>query len=483
MRRPLLGSLAAALALALLGPGAGGDTTAPTRAEPVSGPAVDRRPNIVVITADDMRVSDLEAMPHVRALLKEKGTTFARSYASFPLCCPSRATFLTGQYAHNHAVLDNEPPLGGYAAFDPASTAATWLDDAGYQTAFVGKFLNGYGSVRPVAVPPGWDDWHASVDGGHYFRSTLFENGTPNLYDGRYVTDLWADIATQVIDRRVPRWAPLFLWASFFAPHVGAPRESDDPAINTPAVAPRHHDAFAGRSLPRPPSFNEADVSDKPSHVRDRIPLTADLQAQMRESYQQRLESLLALDEGVRRLVRALRRNGELANTVVLFTSDNGWMMGEHRIHAGKTVVYEPSTRVPLLVRGPGFPVATRHQLVANIDLAPTFADLADTRPGLTVDGRSLLPLARRSAAGLGRRIVLEAGPRDGSGPMFYTAVRTPSWLYVEYPGSGERELYDMDRDPHQLVNRAADPAYADVRARLAERLATLRDCAGSTCR
>ena len=224
-------------------------------------------------------------------------------------------------------------------------------------------------------------------------------------------------------------------------------------------------------------------MSDKPSFVRDRIPLTAELRAQMRESYQQRLESLLALDEGVRRLVRALRRSGELANTVVVFTSDNGWMMGEHRIQAGKTVVYEPSTRVPLLMRGPGFPVATRHQLVANIDLAPTFADLANTRPGLAVDGRSLLPLARRPSAGVDRRIVLEAGPRDGSGPMFYTAVRTPSWLYVEYPEGGQRELYDMDRDPHQLRNRAADPAYADVRARLAERLATLRDCAGSACR
>ena len=483
MRRTVVLSLVAALACALPGPGAGGDVVAPRGAEQVTAHAADRRPNIVVITTDDMRVSDLEAMPHVRALLQEKGTTFVRSYASFPLCCPSRASFLTGQYAHNHGVLDNEPPLGGYPAFDPSSTAATWLDDAGYQTAFVGKFLNAYGTVRPIAVPPGWDDWHASVDGGDYFRSTLYENGTTNLYDGRYLTDLWADIATQVIDRRVPRRAPLFLWASFYAPHVGTPREPDDPTINTPAVAPRHHDAFAGRSLPRSPSFNEADVSDKPSHVRDRIPLTAELRAQMRESYQQRLESLLALDEGVRRMVRALRRHGELANTVLLFTSDNGWMMGEHRIHAGKTVVYEPSTRVPLLVRGPGFPVARRHQLVANIDLAPTFADLADTRPGLTVDGRSLLPLAKRPSAGLGRRIVLEAGPLDGGGPMFYTAVRTPSWLYVEYPDSGERELYDMDRDPHQLVNRAADPAYADVRARLADRLAALRDCAGNGCR
>jgi len=488
MRRSLLASATAgaglALGLSLVGPGpiVQADVPAPARAVAA---APDPRPNIVAITADDMRVSDLEAMPRLRSLLKQRGTTFARSYATFPLCCPSRASFLTGQYAHNHGVLGNSPPLGGYAGFDASSTAATWLDRAGYQTAFVGKFLNGYGTVRPVSVPPGWDDWHASVDGGHYFETNLFENGVREEHHGPYQTDLYGRIASDVIATRVPRRAPLFLWASFFAPHVGAPRERDDPGIATPAVAPRHHDDFAGRPLrTSSPAFDEADVSDKPRYVRQRSPLTADLRAQMRESYQQRLESLLALDAAVGRIVRTLRRTGELSSTVVLFTSDNGWMMGEHRIHAGKTVVYEPSTRVPLIVRGPGFPAGlTRHQLVGNIDLAPTFADLANTRPRVRVDGISLLPLARRASAAAGRRLVLEAGPRTRTGPMFYTAVRTPRWLYVEYGETGERELYDMRRDPHQLVNRAAGSAYAQERQRLARRLAELRDCAGRGCR
>ncbi|HEX6150058.1 sulfatase [Nocardioides sp.] len=490
MRRSTRAATAVLAVLPLLAVGmAGGATPAPNGSDApsvstTSARAPDPRPNIVAITADDMRVSDLEAMPRLRRLLRQRGTTFARSYATFPLCCPSRASFLTGQYAHNHGVLDNEQPLGGYAAFDPSSTVATWLDDAGYQTAFVGKFINEYGAVTPVTVPPGWDDFHASIGGGHYFETTLFENGAPTTYDGPYQTDVYGRVASDLIEERVARRAPLFLWASFYAPHVGRPREPDDPGINTPAVAPRHRDRFADRPLRSPRSFDEPDVSDKPRHVRQRPRLSADLQAQMRESYQQRLESLLALDAAVGRIVATLRRSGELPNTVVLFTADNGWMMGEHRIHAGKTVVYEPSTRVPLIVRGPGFPAGTkRHQLVANIDVAPTFAALARTRPGLRVDGRSLLPLARRPSVGRDRRLVLEAGPRSRNAPMFYTAVRTDRWLYVEYGETGERELYDMDRDPHQLVNQARNPAYREHRQRLARRLAELRDCAGRGCR
>jgi arylsulfatase A-like enzyme len=470
-------------ALVAIGAWSGVDPGAPRQAAAAAAP--DPRPNIIAITTDDMRVSDLEAMPNVRSLLAQQGTTFARSYASFPLCCPSRASFLTGQYAHNHDVLDNAAPLGGYAAFDPSSTYATWLKAAGYQTAFVGKFMNEYASVKPVTKPPGWDDWHASISGGHYFDSLLLENGVKNRYTGPYQTDLYGDIAVDIIEARIPRDAPLFLWASQYAPHVGAPTEPDDPAIATPAVAPRHRNAFSGRPLPTSdPAFNEADVSDKPSYVRSKKRLTTTMQGYMRESYQQRLESLLAVDESVGEIMQALTASGELANTVVLFTSDNGWMMGEHRIHAGKTVVYEPSTRVPLIVRGPGFPAGTtRQQLVANIDLAPTFADIANATPTLTVDGISLLPLATSPTAGATRDLVLEAGPRSSTGPWFYTAVRTPDWLYVEYHETGERELYDMRADPSQLVNLASNSAYAATRRSLADRLAVLRTCAGSTCR
>jgi N-acetylglucosamine-6-sulfatase len=447
--------------------------------------APDPRPNIVVITTDDMRVSDLEAMPTVRTRLGGQGTTFTNSYASFPLCCPSRATMMTGQYAHNHGVLGNGSPVGGYADFDPSSTVATWLRAAGYQTGMVGKFLNRFGAQKPIRVPPGWTDFHAAVGGGHYFDTRLFENGKARQYTGPYQTDLYTDVAVDVLERHLPADAPLFLWTSYYAPHLGRPVESDDPKIGTPAPAPRHRNHFSTRALPTTdPAFNEADVSDKPSMVRNKRRLTSTMQAQLRESYQQRLESLLAVDEGVSRLLDTIAASGELDNTVIVFTSDNGWMMGEHRIHAGKTVVYEPSAKVPLIARGPGFPDnVTRSQLVANIDLAPTFVDLADAQAGLTMDGTSLLPVATSDTGGPDRDLLLEAGPLQAGDPMFYHAIRTERWLYVEYPKTNERELYDMQVDPHQLANLAGSATHAPTRSQLSDALAALRSCAGATCR
>jgi N-acetylglucosamine-6-sulfatase len=480
----LSGNVAAVLTISLVAavaPSSDGAASNPTGASV----AADPRPNIVVITTDDMRVSDLQAMPTVRNLLGSQGTTFANSYASFPLCCPSRATMLTGQYAHNHGVLGNGSPVGGYVDFDPSSTFATWIRSAGYQTAMVGKFINGYGAVKPVRVPPGWQDWHGELSGGNYTNTRLFENGTAHQYTGPYQTDLFANISTGILQSRLPNDAPLFLWSSFFAPHVGLPTEPDDPAINTPAVAPRHRNAFAASPLPKSdPSFNEADVSDKPSYVRNKNRLTTTLQAQMTESHQQRLESLMAVDEGIDKMLDAIAASGELANTVIVFTSDNGWMMGEHRLHAGKGVVYEPSVKVPLIIRGPGFPAgATRNQLVANVDLAPTFADLADTQPGLAVDGVSLLPIAASDTGGPSRALLFEVGPLTAGGPMFLTAIRTDRWLYAEYPGTGEKELYDMLNDPFQLVSQARNPNFASIRDSLAQRLAGLRTCSGTGCR
>lgn len=480
----LLGWTLAVVAAAAISTGLAGPASLSSGEAAAAAP--DPRPNIILITTDEQRHDELWAMPTVQHNLVQQGTSFTKSYASFPLCCPSRATWLTGQYAHNHGVLGNAAspfPLGGFPAFDNSSTLATWLHDAGYQTAFVGKFLNKYG-IKPVRKPPGWDDWHANVGGGNYFDTRVWENGTPFQYTGPYQVDLHAGMVENVIKQRVPADAPLFLWASYFAPHNGLPREPGDPLTDTPAVAPRHVDRFVTEKLRTSPSFNEADVSDKPSYVRNRALITPFAQKGLTNLYQQRLESLLAVDEAIARMISALAATGELDNTVIVFTSDNGYTIGEHRIPQGKAVPYEPSTRVPLVVRGPGFPPsATRSQLVANIDLAPTMVELADAQAGLPMDGTSLLPMAADPAADPGRDLVLEAGPRTVDGPWYYTAVRTSKWLYVEYPETGEVELYDMVNDPYQLQNRAADQAYATQLGLLANRLAQLRDCAGETCR
>lgn len=450
--------------------------------------AAQTRPNIVLISSDDQTVRDMRVMSNLRRLVTNQGTSFANSFAPFPLCCPDQASILTGQYAHNHGVLGNGGgswPAGGYDLLDGSSTLATWLQDAGYQTAFVGKYLVGYGATSPAVVPPGWEEWHAIV-GGNYYNFDLYEDGVRNSYRNVYQTDFYAELSADIITRRAADDAPFFLWTSYKAPHNGGPYEPDDPGPvgTSPAVAERHRDAFDGVPLPRDPSFNEADASDKPLEVSQLPSLTADEQAALTEINQQRWESLLALDEAVDSTIRALQATRELDNTIIAFTSDNGFMMGEHRIPGGKGVPYEPSLRVPLSIRGPGFPAGVvRDQLVAAIDLAPTFLEAAGATAGLVMDGTSLLPLAADPAAGPDRDIVIEAGPRTVDGPMYWTGLRTERFKYVEYGETGEVELYDLLRDPYELRNQQANPAYAPVVAALAADLARLRNCAGAACR
>jgi len=470
-RAALVGLLAAAVTL----PGA-------TAASPEAGRAAAfAPPNVVVIMTDDQTVESLRVMGNVRRLLTERGTTFANSFATFSLCCPSRATFLTGQYAHNHGVMGNAPPQGGYAKLDHSNTLPVWLQDAGYYTAHIGKYLNGYGSTNPTEIPSGWSEWHGSVDPSTYrfYGYTLNENGTLRTYEQAYQTDVYARKAVNVIGRRAPQAQPFFLWVAFLAPHSGGPREPGDPALPTPVPAPRHRNDFANEPLPRPPGFNERDVSDKPVGIRRRPSLTpADVRA-IRENYQQRLESLLAVDGAVADIVGALRASGELANTLIVFTSDNGFFHGEHRVPFGKVLLYEPSIRVPLIMRGPGIPAGLRvSRNVGNIDVAPTIVAATGATAGRMMDGTSLLDVAQDPTAPLGRDLLIERGPGAGT----FAAVRAPRYLYAEY-GNGEQELYDLTRDPYQLQSRHADPAYAAVRANLALRLAHLRACSGATCR
>jgi arylsulfatase A-like enzyme len=457
---------------------------AATRSAPQASAAsaAQTRPNVIVIETDDQTNDSLRVMSNVNRLLVQQGVRFDNSYVSFPLCCPSRSTFLTGQYAHNHGVMGNAPPQGGFAKLDHSNTLAVWLQRAGYYTAHVGKYLNGYGSraTRSI-VPAGWSEWHGATS-LPYLGFTLNEGGALNRYpanQANYQTDVFGAKAVDVIRRQTPGDTPLFMWVAFFAPHSGGPRDADDPpgtgALRGPSPAQRHRNAFASEALPQPPSFNEADVSDKPAGVRNRRLLTATQVGRIKEMYQQRLESLLAVDEAVAQIVEALRAGGELDNTLIVFTSDNGFMHGEHRIPSGKTVVYEPSARVPLVLRGPGIP-AGRHvqDVVSNVDLAPTILAAAQATAGRVMDGRSLLPLAGDALADYGRDLLLET-PN-------YAAIHTSRYVWVEYR-SGERELYDLRTDPYQLQSRHADPALARVRDELARRLATLRGCSGTVCR
>jgi N-acetylglucosamine-6-sulfatase len=441
------------------------------------------RPNIVVVMSDDQAVESMRVMANVNALLARQGTTFANNFASFPLCCPSRTTFITGQYGHNHTIMGNAPPAGGYDKLVPthANTLPAWLQRAGYTTVHLGKYLNGYGAARPLEIPPGWSEWYGSTDPQtyRYYNYRLNENGRLVTYGtgaANYQTDVYGRKAVDLIRRLAPSEKPFFLSVAFLAPHSGGPRDADDPANQaTPSPAPRHRNAFVTQPLPAPPSLNEADVSDKPAAIRNR-PLIGPARLNgIRENYQQRLESLLAVDEAVRDIVSALSATGELERTLIVYTSDNGFFHGEHRIPDGKVRVYEPSVRVPLILRGPGVPHGVqRTNLAANVDLAPTILDAAKASPGRRVDGRSLLPLAADPLRRSGRDILLETPT--------YSAIRTPRYVFVQH-STGEQELYDLVTDPDQLTSLHADARYAAVKSALGQRLAKLRVCVGDACR
>jgi N-acetylglucosamine-6-sulfatase len=343
------------------------------------------KPNVVVIMTDDQTVAELGAMPRTRRLIAAKGVRFDRSYVSYPVCCPSRATYLTGQYAHNHGVMGLYPPTGGYGRFDKHDALPVWLRSAGYYTAHLGKFLNGYGDQEPADVPPGWSDWRATVDYSTYsmWGYTLNENGRLRTY-GRpfrevprlYQTDVLARKAQSIVESRAGR-GPFFVSLNLLGPHhEGRAIQRRTGLIVRPA--PRHRRAAV--ALPaRSASFNERDVSDKPLFIRRRVrPFgRGDLRRIQRVAVQRR-RALLSVDDAVARVIGTLRRTGELDDTYVIFTSDNGYLQGEHGIGSGKMLPYDASSAVPLLIRGPGLPGgAVSQELVANVDLAPTLLELA----------------------------------------------------------------------------------------------------------
>jgi arylsulfatase A-like enzyme len=439
------------------------------------------RPNVIVVETDDQTVESMKVMSTVQSRIADKGVTFRNNFVNFSKCCPSRATFLTGQYAQNHHVLGNVPPLGGFAKFERLhahNNLAVWLQDAGYKTALIGKYLNGYQS-HPI-VPPGWSEWDGGL-GGAVYDYDVNHNGKIVHY-GTSASDFKQDVLTgkalRFIDSSTRGQKPFFLWLTYSAPHTNPPDPNPQPPSDCDAAAkpaPRDADAFASEPLPMPPSFNEGDVSDKPKAIRDLPPLSGAEIQDVARKYRCALESLLSVDRGVGRILDALRASGVLGNTYVIYTSDNGYLNGEHRLPEGKIRPYEESIRVPLVMRGPGIPQGkTAEDLAINADLAPTITQLAGAKPKLEADGESLLPAAEHPRKERGRELLIEAADFHG--------IRTQRYVYVEYK-TGERELYDLDQDPYELQNVADDPGYDRVRARLALRLQRLEQCKGESCR
>jgi arylsulfatase A-like enzyme len=464
--------------------------------------AADARPkparhNVVVIMTDDQDFRSMSAMPKTRKLIGARGTTFATSVVSLPLCCPSRATYDTGQYAHNHGVKWNTFPLGGYDKLDQREVLPLWLQRAGYRTIHIGKYLNQTGERHPTEVPRGWTDYTGGVDPStyDYYGMTLNHNGRLVTYprDARhYSTDVYRRLAVGAIAGAARRKRPFFLNVAPNAPHTVSVKTNAE-MEGTPALpAPRDARAYADTPLPRYPNFDEADMSDKPALLGSVFgPLTGDEIASLTAHYQGRMGALLAVDDLVAAVVRALKRAGVYRHTDIVFTSDNGWLLGEHRLvdtqtedgHVSgvKYLPYEGSSRVPLMAAGPDFPRGrVVDGVVVNADLAPTIAQIAGAKPGLAQDGRSLVPVARTPSLLDGRGVLLEGFPNPRNAPA-YTSIRTERYRYDLQP-DGTEQLYDLRLDPWELESRHADPAYAGIKAILKAKLAQLATCAGPSC-
>ena len=445
-------------------------------------------PNFVVIMADDQAMRDMDVMTSTRRLLAAEGVTFENSFVSFPLCCPSRVTFLTGQHPHNHGVVSNQGPDGGFEGFDDRNTLPVALQEAGYETGLFGKYLNGYGRharEHPAFVPRGWSRWHAIADRG-MFDYTLAENGELRRYGSSrrdYQTDVLAREAVAFLEDASTRRTPFFAFISTYAAHTERAAWGR-PGTPNPRAAPRHASALRDRQFERPPNFNPAAVGDKPSFVRELDHLKPARVRKMRRHDRDRARSLLAVDDLVRDVVRQLRRSGVLAETYIMFTSDHGFQFGEHR-RRGKQDLYEESARVPLIIRGPGLPHGrTASPVVSNVDLAPTILGAARVEPLRTSDGIDLRDVVAHPARHADRDVLLA----NASG----AAVRSARFTYAEHDNDGmtECELYDVVDDPYQQRNlvdvrtgrlRASGAGLGDELAALRTRLERLRDCEGST--
>ncbi|MBI0294110.1 sulfatase [Streptomyces sp. PRKS01-29] len=491
-RRPrVLAALCAALAVALL---ASCSRVVNTAAEGASSDTDASRsgtkPNIVYVLTDDLAWNLVEYMPHVQRMRKE-GTTFTGFFATDSLCCPSRTSLLTGQYPHNTGVFTNSGDDGGYRAFmknrNEEKTFGPALQRAGYRTGFMGKYLNGYqpgdknGTDKPY-VPSGWDEWDVAGDGYREYDYELNENGEVVPYGKApedYLTDVLSKKATSFIGSSAAEKKPFMLEVATFAPHGPA----------TPA--PRDEDTFPGLKAPRTDAYDKA-TRNAPKWQSILSPLTSKDKKEIDRRFAKRVRSVQAVDDMIGQLEKTLEEKGLADDTYIVFGSDNGFHMGEHRLRPGKQTAYDTDVNVPLMVTGPGVPAGEKvSQLAENVDINPTFLDLAGVDPPSTVDGRSLNDLMHGRTEDEWRDAVLvehhhavskkddpDAAPKESGDPPTYAAMRTDDSLYVEY-ADGQREFYSLDSDPEQLTNRAASLS-AGQRAALHRTLTALQRCKGA---
>ena len=475
-------------------------------------------PNIVVIQADDQTYAQLnsEVMPHTEKLLVRKGTQFTNYMATTAQCCPSRASFFTGQYAHNSGVTSNR--IGYPGLKDKGNVLPVWLKRAGYNTIHLGKFMNGYEHfAKPEAtVAPGWKQWRTVLSEAEYYNYDYFINGRM-VHHGRGKRDNLTTVlnrdAVRMVDKFAPRREPFYLQLDERSPHVTHQFDPYGSCGHAAIPEPRDERRFKDAALPKPPSFDEKDVSDKPAFLRAAPRLDQEQRNNLHRRWKCSLAALSGVDRGVKKVFDAVQEAGEIRRTVFVFLSDNGFFFGEHRLRAGKVFPYEEALHLPLVIRMPrryrdGAPRVTRTALpTANIDLAPTIAKLAGAsactpQAGCrTMDGRSLLPILDGRSSGWPRNRALlteysEPGLSRHSTCQF-AGVRSAREVYVEHsrvvnPGSTgcvdqhppQVERYDLRSDPYELDNLCFGGAIASCPAtpgqlRLKQELEKLRDCAG----
>jgi N-acetylglucosamine-6-sulfatase len=421
--------------------------------------------NVVVIISDDQRFDHMQHMPLTSALLNPQSVVFTKGFVTTPLCCPARTSIFTGLYAHNTGVLTNTAPNGGAGAFSPVSTMATWLHSQGWRTGLIGKYLNEYFRISP-AIPPGWDDFQAIVDNAGtfgYYNYQLNENGTLRTYGSgaqNYTTSVLVQKAQSFI-QNTPARQPLMLF--FTPPNPHAPSNPHPSDIGRYASQPNW----------RPPSYNEAVVTDKPTFVKNLPRFTTGQINSSDALHRSMLESLQSLDRAVVDLVGTLQQTNRWDNTLLIFLSDNGLSWGEHRLLDRKQCPYDECIRVPFIVRAPGITAREDTNLVANIDITPTITGFAGVTPPYPLKGKNLLDLIRTPATPWRTELLFEqlGNPNAKS----FQGIRTHRYMYNEYL-NGEKELYDLKTDPYQNTNVVTKPGNANLVNGLKAKLNALKN-------
>jgi len=404
------------------------------------------RPNFLIIVSDDQRAGTMDFMPLTKQRIFDQGIVFTNAFVTTPLCAPSRASILTGMYAHRHGVRTNDDSL-------VLPTVIDRLHDAGYFTGLVGKYLNSW-SGTPRAE---FDFWVSFPGGAEpYVNPTLYVGDQLVQFTG-YQTDILRDYGLQFLQAASEQGRPFVLLFTPFAPHVPATPAAEDRSLypNLPAY--------------RPPNFNEADVWDKPFWLRLLLPFTPFDTFRVDGTRRNQMRCVASLDRAVESLARDLERRGLLEGTVLVYLSDNGVYWGEHRLES-KSRVYEEAVRVPFAIRFLPLVASPRVEtvLVANIDLAPTLYELAGLPVPSDVSGLSLVPLLTSGAAWR-EDLMLEGWVVPN-----YSAVRTETKVYVE-TRYDLPELYDLTSDPYELRNQFFNRAYASEIPVFHSRLGVLR--------